>query len=82
MYAQGKPVSAVCHAPGVLRHSNAPDGSLLVQGKQVTGYSNSEEAAVGLTDIVPFLVEDELQKKDSIYSKGADWQSFLFTMAT
>jgi putative intracellular protease/amidase len=63
MYAQGKPVSAVCHAPGVLRHAKAPNGSPLVQGKQVTGFSNSEEAAVGLTDVVPFLVEDELQKK-------------------
>jgi len=76
MYAQGKPVSAVCHAPGVLRHAKAPDGSPLVQGKQVTGFSNSEEDAVGLTDVVPFLVEDELQKNGGNYSKGADWQSF------
>lgn len=76
MYAQGKPVSAVCHAPGVFRHAKSPDGSPLVQGKQVTGFSNSEEAAVGLTDVVPFLVEDELQKCGGIYSKGADWQSF------
>jgi len=76
MYSQGKPVSAVCHAPGVLRHAKAPDGSPLVQGKQVTGFSNSEEAAVGLTDVVPFLVEDELQKNGGNYSKGADWQSF------
>ena len=76
MYAQGKPVSAVCHAPGVLRHAMAPNGSPLVQGKQVTGFSNSEEAAVGLTDVVPFLVEDELQKNGGNYSKGADWQSF------
>lgn len=76
MYAQGKPVAAVCHAPGVLRHTKAPDGSPLVQGKQVTGYSNSEEAAVGLTDVVPFLFEDELQINGGIYSKGADWQSY------
>jgi putative intracellular protease/amidase len=76
MYAQGKPVAAVCHAPGVLRHAKAPDGSPLVQGKQVTGYSNTEEAVVGLTDVVPFLVEDELQKNGGKYSKGADWQSF------
>jgi putative intracellular protease/amidase len=74
MYGQGKPVGAVCHAPGVLRHAKAPDGSLLVRGKQVTGFSNSEEAAVGLTEIVPFLVEDELQKCGGIYSKGPDWQ--------
>jgi len=76
MYAQGKPVSAVCHAPGVLRHAKAPDGSPLVKGKQVTGFSNTEEAAAGLTDVVPFLVEDELQKKGGNYSKGADWQAF------
>lgn len=76
MYAQGKPVSAVCHAPGVFRHAKSPDGSPLVQGKAVTGFSNSEEAAVGLTDVVPFLVEDELQKKGGKYAKVADWQSF------
>ena len=76
MYAQGKPVSAVCHAPGVLRHAKSPDGTPLVQGKSVTGFSDSEEAAVGLTDIVPFLVEDELQKKGGKYSKGADWGSY------
>lgn len=77
MFAQGKPVSAVCHAPGVLRHATTPDGSPLVQGKSVTGFSNSEESAVGLTDIVPFLVEDELQKLGGFYSCGADWQSHL-----
>ena len=77
MYAQGKPVSAVCHAPGVFRHAKSPDGSPLVHGKFVTGFSNSEEKAVGLTDVVPFLVEDELRKKGGIYSKGADWQSYF-----
>ncbi|HEY5996780.1 MAG TPA: type 1 glutamine amidotransferase domain-containing protein [Candidatus Deferrimicrobiaceae bacterium] len=76
MFAQGKPVSAVCHAPGVLRHAKSPDGSPLVRGKSVTGFSNSEEAAVGLTDIVPFLVEDELVAKGGKYSKGPDWQSW------
>jgi putative intracellular protease/amidase len=76
MYAQGKPVSAVCHAPGVFRHVKSPDGSPLVQGKSVTGFSNSEEAAVGLTEIVPFLVEDELQKNGGNYSKGSDWESY------
>jgi putative intracellular protease/amidase len=76
MFAQGKPVSAVCHAPGVLRHAKSPDGSPLVRGKSVTGFSNSEEAAVGLTDIVPFLVEDELVAKGGNYSKGPDWQSW------
>jgi putative intracellular protease/amidase len=76
MYAQGKPVSAVCHAPGVFRHAKSPDGLPLVQGKSVTGFSNSEEAAVGLTEIVPFLVEDELQRNGGNYSKGADWQPY------
>jgi putative intracellular protease/amidase len=76
MYAQGKLVSAVCHAPGVFRHAKSPDGSPLVQGKSVTGFSNSEESAVGLTDVVPFLVEDELQKNGGNYSKSADWQSY------
>jgi putative intracellular protease/amidase len=76
MYTQGKPVSAVCHAPGVFRHARSPDGSPLVRGKSVTGFSNSEEAAVGLTDVVPFLVEDELREKGGNFSKGADWESY------
>ena len=76
MYALGKPVAAVCHAPGVFRHAMATDGSPLVQRKAVTGFSNSEEAAVGLTEVVPFLVEDELQKYGGKYTKGADWQSY------
>jgi putative intracellular protease/amidase len=76
MYAAGKPVSAVCHAPGVLRHARAADGSPLVKGKKVTGFSDSEEAAVQLTDIVPFLVEAELKRLGGNYSKLADWQSY------
>lgn len=75
MYAQGKPVAAVCHAPGVLRHAKSPDGTPLVRGRSVTGFSNSEECAVGLADVVPFLVEDALQKNGGNYSKAADWQS-------
>ncbi len=70
----GKPVSAVCHAPAVFRHAKSADGKPLVQGKAVTGFSNSEETAVGLAKIVPFLVEDELRKNGGKYSKGADWQ--------
>ncbi len=77
MAAQGKPVAAVCHAPGVLRHTRAADGSPLVQGKEVTGFSNAEEAAVGLLEVVPFLVEDELRKAGGTYSKGADWQAHV-----
>jgi putative intracellular protease/amidase len=79
MTAAGKTVSAVCHAPGVLRHVKAADGSPLVQGKNVTGFTNTEEAAVQLTDIVPFLVEDMLAKNGGNYSKGADWQPYVVT---
>jgi putative intracellular protease/amidase len=74
MLAAGKPVSAVCHAPGVLRHAKTADGKPLVQGRQVTGFSNAEEAAVQLTDVVPFLVEDELTRLGGLYSSGPDWQ--------
>ena len=74
-YAAGKPVAAVCHGPAVLRHAKAPDGSPLVKGKTVTGFANSEEAAVGLTDVVPFLVEDMLQANGGRYSKAEDWAS-------
>lgn len=74
MAADGKTVAAVCHAPGVLRLAKATDGSPLVKGKKVTGFTNSEEAAVHLTDIVPFLVEDMLVKNGGLYSKGDDWK--------
>ena len=73
----GKPVALVCHAPGVLRHAKKPDGSPLVTGKKVTGFTNTEEEAVGLTDVVPFLVEDELVKHGGSFSKVADWQPYL-----
>lgn len=72
----GKPIALVCHAPGALRHARNPDGSPLVQGKKVTGFTNSEEEAVQLTDVVPFLVEDELTRKGGQYSKVADWQPY------
>ena len=74
MVAARKPVAAVCHAPGVLRHARATDGQALVRGKEVTGFTNSEERAAGLTDVVPFLVEDMLLEKGGKYSKAADWQ--------
>ena len=77
MYAAGKPVAAVCHAPGVLRHAKTPDGAPLVKDKEVTGFTNTEEAAVGLTDVVPFLVEDMLKSQGGIYSKADDWQSHV-----
>jgi putative intracellular protease/amidase len=69
----GKPVAAVCHAPAVLRHVRGADGRPLVAGKSVTGFSNSEEAAVQLTDVVPFLVEDMLKEKGGQYTKAADF---------
>jgi len=75
--AAGKPVALVCHAPGVLRHVRTPDGKPLAAGKKVTGFTNTEEAAVGLTDVVPFLVEDELKAKGGIYSKGDDWAPYV-----
>jgi putative intracellular protease/amidase len=78
-YAAGKPVAAVCHAPGVLRHVKAADGTPLVKGKSVTGFTNTEEAAVGLTDVVPFLVEDMLRDNGGQYSKKGDWQSYAIT---
>ncbi|GAA3966561.1 type 1 glutamine amidotransferase domain-containing protein [Hymenobacter antarcticus] len=79
MYAAGKPVAAVCHAPGVLRHTKAADGSPLVKGKSVAGFTNTEEEAVQLTNIVPFLVEDMLKENGGNYSKGADWQPYVVT---
>jgi putative intracellular protease/amidase len=77
MYAAGKPVSAVCHAPAALRHAKLHTGRPLVEGKRVTGFTNTEEDAVQLTDIVPFLVEDSLKKSGGIYSKGPDWSSYV-----
>lgn len=74
-----KPVGLVCHAPGVLRDVKGLDGKPLVAGKSVTGFSNTEEDAVQLTDIVPFLVEDMLKANGGVYSKVADWQSYVVT---
>ncbi|MFD1469698.1 type 1 glutamine amidotransferase domain-containing protein [Hymenobacter caeli] len=77
MYAAGKPVAAVCHAPAVLRHAKAADGSPLVKDKAVTGFTDTEEVAVQLTDVVPFLVEDMLKANGGNYSKGADWAPYV-----
>lgn len=77
--AAGKPLASVCHAPGVLRHAKQADGTPIVKGRTVTGFSNSEEEAVQLTAIVPFLVEDELKLKGGMYSKGPDWAPFVLT---
>ncbi len=75
--AAKKPTALVCHAPGVLRHVKSADGRPLVEGRKVTGFTNTEEAAVGLTTVVPFLVEDELKAKGGHYSSGPDWGSHV-----
>jgi putative intracellular protease/amidase len=79
VYAAGKPVAAVCHGPAAFRHAKAPNGSPLVRGKSVTGFSDTEEAAVQLTDVVPFLVEEMLKQNGGDYSKAADWQPYAVT---
>jgi putative intracellular protease/amidase len=77
--ATGKPVAAVCHASAVLLKAKDQDGQPLVKGKQVTGFSNSEEAAVGLTDVVPYLLEDQLVAMGGIYQKVDDWNPLVIT---
>src|SRR5262249_6676715 len=74
-YNSGKPVAAVCHAPGAL-HRVMHEGAPLVKGKRVTGFTNGEEEAVHLTKVVPFLVEDELKRIGGLYEKAADWEGF------
>jgi len=76
-YTHKKPVVFVCHAPGALVKVKLPNGEPLVKGKEVTGFSNSEEEAVQLTKVVPFLLEDEMKKLGGHYSKGADWGSYV-----
>lgn len=76
-FSANKPVALVCHAPGVLRHVRSADGRPVVAGKKVTGFTNSEEEGVGLADIVPFLVEDELKAKGGLYSRGPDWLPYV-----
>ncbi|GGX05321.1 type 1 glutamine amidotransferase domain-containing protein [Aquimarina muelleri] len=75
-YTNNKPVAAVCHAPAVFKNTKGVDGKPLVNGKKVTGFTNSEEEAVQLTSIVPFLVEDMLKNNGGIYSKGQDWAPY------
>jgi putative intracellular protease/amidase len=78
VYNAGKPVAAVCHAPGALRRVEF-HGEPIVKGKRVTGFTNGEEEAVQLTKIVPFLVEGELKRLGGLYEKAADWASFVIT---
>lgn len=75
-YNANKPIAFVCHAPAALKYPKKTDGSPIVKGKKVTGFSNTEEEAVQLTNVVPFLVEDMLQENGGTYSKGADWAPY------
>ena len=75
-YNANKPVSFVCHAPAALKHVKNTDGEPLVKGKKVTGFTNTEEALVKLTDVVPFLVEDMLKENGGIYSKKGDFEEY------
>jgi putative intracellular protease/amidase len=77
-YNSEKPIALVCHSPGVLRHVTYK-GAPLVKGKRVTGFTNTEEAEVGLTKVVPFLVEDELKRLGGLFEKAPNWQSFVIT---
>ena len=72
-----KPIAAVCHGPSVLLNVKDEEGTYLIKGKKITGFTNSEEAAVGLTEVVPFLLENELKNKGGIYSKKEDWASYV-----
>ncbi len=75
----GKAVALVCHAPAALRHAKTADGRPLVEGKKLTGFANSEEAGMDLTNVVPFLLEDELKAKGGLYSKGGDGEVYVVT---
>ncbi|MFT5749705.1 MAG: putative intracellular protease/amidase [Ancylomarina sp.] len=75
-YAANKPVAFVCHAPAALKHVKDANGEFLVKGKKVTGFTNEEEEAVQLTNVVPFLVEDMLKENGGIYSRGKTWEAY------
>lgn len=77
--AAGTPLGAVCHAPAVFKNTKRADGEPLVKGRTVTGFTNTEEEGVGLTKVVPFLVEDMLKANGGDYRKGDDWASFVVT---
>ncbi len=76
-WSSGKPVAAVCHAPAALLNVKNEQGHYLVTGKKVTGFKNSEEEGVQLTDVVPYLLEDELKERGGNYSSGTDWSSYV-----
>lgn len=76
-YNNNKPIAFVCHAPAALVNVKDKDGNYLIAGKKVTGFTNTEEAAVGLTKVVPFLLEDKLKERGANYTKGSDWGSYV-----
>ena len=80
--AKGRPLAAVCHAPAIFRHTKATDGKPLVSGRRVTSFTNTEEEAVGLTKVVPFLVQDMLNANGGLYEKGPDWGSYVVVDGT
>ena len=80
-YCSGKPIAFVCHAPAALLQTKAVDGGPLVRGKSVTGFANSEEIAIGLTEVVPFLIEEMLTKNGANYSKALDGSSYVVSDA-
>ena len=77
LYAAGKPVASVCHAPTALINAKDKSGRYLVENKNITAFSNSEEDGVGLSQVVPFLLEDALKQRGAVYHKGEDWASFV-----
>jgi putative intracellular protease/amidase len=77
--AAGKPVALVCHAPAALKNVKTRDGAPLVRGRKVTGFTNGEEEAVGLTDVVPYLLEEMLKAKGADYSKAPDFNAYVVT---
>ncbi|MFC0514289.1 type 1 glutamine amidotransferase domain-containing protein [Mucilaginibacter angelicae] len=76
-YNNGKPVTLVCHAPVALKNVKTPDGEWLVKGKRVAAFTNTEEEAVQLTNVVPFLLEDMLKERGANFQKGEDWLPFV-----
>ncbi|NCF85981.1 MAG: type 1 glutamine amidotransferase domain-containing protein [Verrucomicrobiaceae bacterium] len=75
--AEDRPLAAVCHAPAIFKHTKGADGMSVVSGRRVTGFSNAEEVAVGLTEVVPFLIEEMLEANGGLYEKGPDWGSYV-----
>lgn len=78
-HQQNKPIAFVCHAPCALLNVKLPNGDPLIKGKNVTGFSDTEEAGVKLSKVVPLLLEDELKKAGGHYSKGPDWGVYVQT---